>query len=105
MRRAALRDHSLQARAWQLGREAPPLVSVLLATGRPRFLPRTLAAVARQTWPRLELVLGAARRAVREGRAARRRIAASGEGGARAREPAARRRARGGGGGRRAGRC
>ena len=58
MRRAALRDHSLQARAWQLGREAPPLVSILLATGRPRFLPRALAAVARQTWPRLELVLG-----------------------------------------------
>ena len=58
MRRAALRDHSFQARARQLGHEAPPLVSVLLATGRPRFLPRALAAVARQTWPRLELVLG-----------------------------------------------
>ena len=57
MRRAALRDHSLQARARQLGGEAPPLVSILLPTRRPERLPRALAAVARQTYPRLELVL------------------------------------------------
>ncbi len=57
MRRAALRDHSGRARARQLGHEAPPLVSVLLATRRPRLLSRALAAVARQTYPRLELVL------------------------------------------------
>ncbi len=36
---------------------ALPLVSVLLATRRARFLPRALASVARQTYPRLELVL------------------------------------------------
>jgi len=35
----------------------PPLVSVLLATRRARFLPRALEAVAKQTYPRLELVL------------------------------------------------
>ena len=57
MRRAALRDHSLQARARQLGEAAPPLVSILLATRRPERLPQALAAVARQTYPRLELVL------------------------------------------------
>ncbi len=57
MRRAALRDHSFRARARQFRQEAPPLVSVLLATRRPRFLSEILAAVARQTYPRLELVL------------------------------------------------
>ena len=57
MRRAALRNHSLQARARQLGEAAPPLVSILLATRRPERLPQALAAVARQTYPRLELVL------------------------------------------------
>lgn len=36
---------------------ALPLVSVLLATRRARFVPRALEAVARQTYPRLELVL------------------------------------------------
>lgn len=36
---------------------ALPLVSVLLATRRARFLPRAVAAVARQTYPRIELVL------------------------------------------------
>ena len=35
----------------------PPPVSILLATRRPRFLPWILAAVARQTYPNLELVL------------------------------------------------
>lgn len=60
MRRIALRDHSRQARTRQRGEEArpdPSPVSILLATRRPRFLPHALAAVARQTYPRLELVL------------------------------------------------
>ena len=46
MRRAALREPA-----------EPPLVSILLATARPRFLPWLLAAAARQTYSRLELVL------------------------------------------------
>ncbi len=50
MRRAALRDHSLRACR-------PPLVSILVATRRPRFLSWILDAVARQTYPNLELVL------------------------------------------------
>ena len=64
MRRAALREHSLQGRARQLCEavlpDPPrlPLVSVLLVTRRPAWLPAALAAVARQTYPRLELVLG-----------------------------------------------
>ena len=60
MRRIALRDHSRQAPTRQRGEEArpdPSPVSILLATRRPRFLPHALAAVARQTYPRLELVL------------------------------------------------
>ncbi len=58
MRRIALRDHSLPARARQRGLGGPlPLVSVLLATRRPDFLARALGAVAKQTYPRLELVL------------------------------------------------
>ena len=59
MRRIALRDHSLQARARHRGEAAAglSLVSILLATNRPRFLPSVLATVARQTYPRLELVL------------------------------------------------
>ncbi len=57
MRRAALRDHSFRARARQLGEEVPPLVSILLPTRRPERLPQALAAAARQTYPRLELVL------------------------------------------------
>ena len=64
MRRAALREHSLQSRARQICEAALPdppvlpLVSVLLVTRRPRLLSAALAAVARQTYPRLELVLG-----------------------------------------------
>ena len=60
MRRAALKQHSFWAVA---RRNAPPgapklpLVSILLATRRPRFLPWALAAVAAQTYPELELVL------------------------------------------------
>ena len=62
--RAALREHSLDSRVRQLraaaGVEGPPLplVSVLLVTKRPGFLAHALAGVGRQTWPRVELVLG-----------------------------------------------
>lgn len=62
MRRIALRDHSLQVRALR-GEDGAanspglPLVSILLVTGRPELLPQALAAVVRQTYPRLELVL------------------------------------------------
>ena len=60
MRRAALRGHSSWARTRRNApRDAPklPLVSILLATRRPGFLPWALASAARQTYPRLELVL------------------------------------------------
>ena len=63
MRRAALRAHSLGARARQLCAAACvdppelPLVSVLLATRRPGRLAMAVANVARQRYPRLELVL------------------------------------------------
>lgn len=62
MRRLALRDHSLRARARQLleaqGLEAPlPQVSVLLPTRRPELLGVALEAVRVQNYPRLELVL------------------------------------------------
>ena len=63
MRRAALRTHSLGARARQLCTgvlaEPPelPRVSVLLATRRPGCLAMALANVARQSYPCLELVL------------------------------------------------
>ena len=53
MRRAALRTHS----TWARDAANPPPVSVLLATRRPALLPQALAAVARQRYPRLELVL------------------------------------------------
>ena len=51
MRRTVLRDHLLRD-GW-----SPPPVSILLATRRPRFLSWILDAVARQTYPNLELVL------------------------------------------------
>ena len=62
MRRTALRNHSLRARARQViaaaGREAsPPTVSVLLATNRPERLEAAVASVAAQTYPATELVL------------------------------------------------
>ncbi len=63
MRRAALRSHSLRARARQVCAAAladPPQlarISVLLATCRPGHLAAALANVARQSYPRLELVL------------------------------------------------
>lgn len=62
-RRAALRTHSLRARARQVcqaaGVEAalPPRVSVLLATRRPALLAHAVSSVARQSYPRIELVL------------------------------------------------
>ena len=64
MRRAALREHSLTSRARQVAERALPdpprlpLVSILLATRRPELLERVLATVRRQTYPRLELILG-----------------------------------------------
>ena len=64
MRRAALREHSLRSRARQIcaaaGLPDPPrvpLVSILLATRRPALLPGILALIARQRYPRLELIL------------------------------------------------
>ena len=63
LRRAALRCHTAQARVRQLcravGKEPPPLpgVSVLLATRRPGYLSRAVANVAKQDYPKLELVL------------------------------------------------
>lgn len=60
MRRAALKQHSSWAsvrRNASPGAPRLPLVSILLATRRPRFLPWALAAVATQTYPDLELVL------------------------------------------------
>ena len=62
MRRAALRDHSLRARARQVlacaGLEGPglPLVSVLAPTNRPERLADVIMAVDAQTYPRIELV-------------------------------------------------
>ena len=64
MRRAALRDHSMRARLSQAltasGRDTPllPLVSVLVPTRRPDRLHDVVAAVAAQTFPRVELVVG-----------------------------------------------
>lgn len=63
MRRVALRDHSLRSRATQVCEVAladppvPPKVSILLATKRPELLYWTVANVARQNYPNLELVI------------------------------------------------
>lgn len=63
MRRAALRDHSLRARARQvlsaagLGGPGLPLVSVLVPTRRPDRLRDAIASVEAQTYPHVELVL------------------------------------------------
>ena len=68
LRRAALRSHSISARPPTASAPAPaagpppswpPEVSVLLPTRRPDMLPVALANVARQTYPRLELILAA----------------------------------------------
>lgn len=53
MRRTALRSHSL----WARNAAELPSVSVVVATKHPGAVERTLSAVARQTYPRLELVL------------------------------------------------
>ena len=63
MRRLALRDHTLRARARQVCAAAGleplpwPCVSVVVATKRPWLLEHAVASVARQDYPRLELVL------------------------------------------------
>ena len=55
--RAAMRRHSIWARERMGGDADFPLVSVLLATKRPDFLAWALEGVARQTYPRIELIL------------------------------------------------
>lgn len=57
MRRLAQRNHSSFGRARQSGPNRLPLVSVLLATRRPQFLEYALDNVAKQTYPRLDLVI------------------------------------------------
>ena len=64
MRRAALRTHSLRSRARQALSEGrvdgagPPPVSILVPTRRPDRLAATVEMIGRQSYPRLELVLG-----------------------------------------------
>lgn len=53
MRREAMRTHS----SWARGSKQPPTVSILLATRRPALLSHALAAVASQSYPRIELTL------------------------------------------------
>ena len=55
--RAAMKSHSRWARERTRGDADFPLVSVLLATKRPDFLSWALENAARQTYPRIELVL------------------------------------------------
>lgn len=63
MRRVALREHSFGSRARQMAEavldDPPevPSVSILLATKRPEFLDWAIENVARQNYPRLDLVL------------------------------------------------
>ena len=64
MRRIALRDFSSAGRSGDHGHGnrqpdpgAAPPVSILLPTCRPEFLPWALANVARQNYPRIELVI------------------------------------------------
>ena len=64
MRRIAMREHSLPSRVRQIAAAGglvdaphPPLVSILLPTRRPEYLSSALANVAKQNYPRLELVL------------------------------------------------
>lgn len=63
MRRIALREHTLRARARQIAEavlaDPPhlPTVSVLLATNRPECLAWAIASVKKQSYPRIELVV------------------------------------------------
>ena len=63
MRRIALREHSFRSRARKMSEavlddpSSVPSVSILLATKRPNFLAWALDNVARQDYPRLQLVL------------------------------------------------
>lgn len=57
MRRLAQRRHSAFGRTHQTNPDSLPLVSVLLATRRPQFLAYALDNVAKQTYPRLDLVI------------------------------------------------
>lgn len=57
MRRLAQRHHSAFGSAHQHSPERLPIVSVLLATRRPQFLEYALDSVAKQTYPRLELII------------------------------------------------
>ena len=62
-RRIALRDHTLNSRVRQIcatvckSPPQPPSVSILLATNRPKFLNQAVANVAKQNYPRLQLIL------------------------------------------------
>ena len=62
-RRAALRDHTLNARArqicttGQIGGAEVPTVSMLLATRRPGLLPWAVENAAKQNYPRLQLAV------------------------------------------------
>ena len=53
MRRAAMRSHS----SWARDSANLPYVSIMIATKRPSILPDVLATIARQSYPRIELVL------------------------------------------------
>ncbi|WP_419912310.1 glycosyltransferase family 2 protein [Candidatus Poriferisodalis sp.] len=62
MRRCALRDHSLRSRARQILSASgvgaqPPEVSIVAPTRRPDRVADVITTAARQTYPRLELVL------------------------------------------------
>ena len=63
MRRIALREHTLRARARQIAEavlaDPPhlPTVSVLLATNRPECLAWAIANVKKQTYPQIELIV------------------------------------------------
>ena len=57
MRRLAQRHHSSFGSAHRISPDRLPLVSVLMATRRPQFLEYALDNVAKQTYPRLELII------------------------------------------------
>lgn len=64
LRRAALSTRSTAAWSRQIAaaiggsRTAPPLVSVMMVTRRPALLRKSLAQMTRQSWERMEIVLG-----------------------------------------------